>query len=431
MISILSLHRAPGNDGYEGKWLLPVIAYAFVASFSFGTGLAVWPALLFLGWSIRLSWRSLAILCAGGFIAGSIYYFLPGDSGSSNTFATGLSLFSAFSRFLHDLCMLVGSPFLHGQVAWSGTKVSREAAGVSQWAAWPGALGVACAGFVIIPRILRKDLSRKPSQLVAAGLVSFSIFVMAIIVLGRASHFRVQPFEVAAPRYLFWSSLFWTGLLLASVLAASSRKWLRWSVFCVTVALPILAYPSHYREGLHWRHGQYLAEGAATSLINDVRDEMRVRILFREPQQVFSLGAEFRKRRLDMFAAGLQDWLGQREANLYDGRRSAVRFRGTCRVDSLVQDSNGSVAARVTGRGFKGEDDVPRALALIDDDGLVCGIARSWVTGKLVNRVFYGGRFWRNDFVGYIRDYDPERRYFVRSADDASLSDERISVDVR
>ena len=60
---------------------------------------------------------------------------------------------------------------------------------------------------------------------------------------------------------------------------------------------------------------------------------------------------------------------------------------------------------------------------------MICGVARSARISPLVNRTFYQGKFTAKiGFVGYIRDYNPELEYVVRSADNLTLSDEEIPV---
>ena len=252
---------------------------------------------------------------------------------------------------------------------------------------------------------------------------------MAFIVLGRVEHFRTHPSELLAPRYFFWSSLFWAGLMLAFILAASATKWLRWPVLVFTLAMPILAFPLHYKEGLHWRYGQYLAESAATSLINDVRDEKQIKILFRDPKQVYRLASLLRAKRLDMFAAGLQDWIGQRETSLFGGRHAAKGFKGHYYVKEVVKGADGEISAKVTGLNLKEGGAIPKVFVLVDPEGMVCGVARSWTTSGLMNRMFYGGKFSSSNFLGYIRGYDPKQQYLVRCADDEILSDEHIVVE--
>ena len=70
----------------------------------------------------------------------------------------------------------------------------------------------------------------------------------------------------------------------------------------------------------------------------------------------------------------------------------------------------------------------PVRLVIVDPTGVVRGVARSCSLTPVVNRVFYQGRFPTTDFLGYIRDYNPQVQYVVRSADDDVLSEETIPV---
>jgi hypothetical protein len=59
---------------------------------------------------------------------------------------------------------------------------------------------------------------------------------------------------------------------------------------------------------------------------------------------------------------------------------------------------------------------------------VVRGVARSCPLNPVVNCVFYQGRFGTYDFLGYIRDYNPQVQYVVRTADHDVLSEEAIPV---
>ena len=292
-----------------------------------------------------------------------------------------------------------------------------------------GALGLVFAGLAVAPKLMRRDLGQSQLDLTALGLVIFNLLAMAIIVVGRAAYFVTNPSQVSAPRYLFWSSLFWTGLLLVAIRRTQSKEWLRWPVFLVVLALPIGVFPLHYKEGLHWRYANWLAECAATSLIDGVRDEQQIKILFRDPKQVYRMAPQLRARRLDMFADGLQDWIGRRETSLFAGRHKAEHFKGKCHVVGLLRCEDGAPAAKVTGWSLKRSHATPKNLVFIDPAGVVQGVARSWTMNKYIGRTFYSGKFINSEFVGYIRNYDPLVEYAVRSADEGALSDEKIIVD--
>ena len=68
-------------------------------------------------------------------------------------------------------------------------------------------------------------------------------------------------------------------------------------------------------------------------------------------------------------------------------------------------------------------------LVIIDSNGVIRGVARSAPISPLVNRTLYQSKFTdKIGFVGYIREYNPELQYVMRSADNATLSDEVIPV---
>jgi hypothetical protein len=406
-------------------WFI-VIGSGFVASFSFGAGLAVWPTLLLLGWSLRLPWRSLAVLLAGGFTVILIYVLLPGDSGqiSSGTLSTLLT-----GVGILRLCWLLGAPLLYA--------ISEELA-FSLLSLTCGALGLVFAGLAVVPKLVRRDLGRSKLELIGLALVIFDLLVMVIIIVGRDDNFRENPSEVQAPRYFFWSSLFWAGLLLFAIQRAEPTKWLRWPVFLIALTIPIVAFPTHYKEGVGWGHVNILAESSAASLINGVRDTNETDIikeLFGPPELVYRVAAQLRAQRLDMFADGLQDWIGLPETSLFAGRHKSERLKGKCHVDGLVQCENGAFAAKVTG-WLKPGHAMPRTLVIVDPTGVIRGVARSrqqltrhWMINKLISEIFYRGKFQDSRFFSYITNYDARLRYAVRSADDGILSDEKIVVD--
>lgn len=167
------------------------------------------------------------------------------------------------------------------------------------------------------------------------------------------------------------------------------------------------------------------------------------------------MAERLRVRRLDMFADGLQDWIGHAEVDLFGGRRKRVKLVGRCTVAALVQGNDGAPAARVTGQAvrsrhipriirwamtpaswilgkeIKNESRTPKTLVIVDQTGVIRGLARSSPMSPFINRVFYLRKAQMNAFVGYIRDYNPQLLYMVRSADDHVLSEEKIPVQGR
>jgi hypothetical protein len=428
LVAVLVLPNMHANSARTRFATVTVVCAGFVASFTFGAGLAIWPALFFLAWGLRLPWRSFVPLGIAAAAALVIYHGLPPRPWHSEviqlTGSTGLTLVTL-------LCRLAGTPFLYATSGWHDKPLSADAVQSSLLPQWCGGTGLAIAAMAMVFTLVRRDLGKSSLKLIGMALVTFTVVVMALVIVGRASRLRAQPFEVSAARYLFYSTLFWTGLLLIAIQYAESKSWLRWPVYLVALALPILTFPGHYRYGLNLRRAAQLADYGAVSLVNGVRDEQQVRMPLGDPELVYQVAEQLRGRRLDMFSAGWQDWIGLAEADLFGRRYTREKLQGRCSVTALVQCDDGAPAARVTGEALKHGGRVPKLLIIVDPTGVVRGVARSSSTSPFINRVFYLGKANVKTFVGYIRDYNPRLRYVVRSADNRVLSEEEIPVQAR
>ena len=405
---------------------LIVISAGFVASFSFATGLAIWPTVLCLGWCLRLPRYSVLLLALAGITAAVLFVLLPPHG--LNLQPAYWSLPSVAYTTVIWLCRLIGSPFSYAVFAWGPDKFYRHLIESSGLALWSGAIGLALAALAVLPQIIRRNIQKSTLQFTGLALVIFNIFALLLVTAGRSAR---EPFSLSvAPRYLFWSTLFWTGLFLVAIQRAESRRWLRWPIYLAALALPVLFFPKHYKEGLSRRRVMSQAGAGAVSLVNGVRDEQITRILFYNPKKMYRVAEELRARRLDMFADGLQDWIGHDEVSLFAGRHKPRGLKGQCSVVALTQGDKGAPAARVLGQAWEEGNSIPNILVIVDPTGVIRGVARSSMTSPFINRVFYLGKSPPDGFLGYIRDYDPQLQYAVRSADDGILSEEAIAVQI-
>jgi len=452
LVAILVLPKMGVNSARMWSATMIVVCAAFVASFSFGAGLAIWPTLLFLVWSLRLQWRALVTVCIAALAAMVIYQQLPPRS---KDYRAIQAVGSIGPGVVPKLCRLAGGPFLYAAEGWNKRHLSAEAAQSSVLSLWCGGAGLAIAVVAIVLTMIRRDLTMSSLKFIGMASLTFNFVAMALAVAVNRVRGPGFEFEFLSPRYLFWSTLFWTGLLLVAIPHVESKHWLRWPVYLVALALPILALPEHYRCALALRTARTVDECAALSLVAGVRDERQIITLWRFPDWIYRVAEQLRARRLDMFADGLQDWIGQEEANLFGGRRKRVKLEGRCAVAALLQDNDGAPAARVTGQAVrsrhihriirwamipaswilgkevKNESTTPKTLVIVDQTGVIRGLARSSPISPFINRVFYLRKVQTNAFVGYIRDYNPQLRYVVRSADDQILSEEKIPVQGR
>jgi hypothetical protein len=430
--------------------IMPVIICAgFIASFSFGTGFAIWPTLLLLAWCLRLRSASFIILSVSTLAAIVIYELLPPHSKDYTVFhavgSSGLTLVA-------HLCRLIGSPVLYATAAWQeGWRAFVDSALASTLALWSGMVGLILAGVVVIPHVVRRDLGKSSLEIIGLGLIIFNVGAEVVIIAGRIQHFDALPSEVMAPRYVFWSSLFWAGLFLVAIQRAEHQRWGRWVIIFFAFATAVFIWPEHYLRWFHGKTARCFITEAATALINGVVDDNAL-ILSNDPKRIARVAPQLRANRLDMFADGLQDWIGLNETSLLGGRRKPERLQGRCRVSKLVQCDNGASAARIVGHAItrqhvpriirwlltpvswvagqeiKTEYVTPKTLVVLDPKGVVRGVARSCSLSPVVNGLFYHGAFSTTNFLGYIRDYNPQLQYVVRSADNGVISEETISV---
>jgi hypothetical protein len=324
----------------------------------------------------------------------------------------------------------VGSPALYTIAAWRTAKPLADLEQSFAIALWTGLAGVVLAGIFVIHRVRSRDL-KSGLESTGLSLLIFNVFALTLIAVGRLRSFDLEPF---APRYLFWSSLFWTSLLLLAVERAERLQWERWPILLLPFATAIVAWPAHYQAWFSCKNAQIIYDKDATAVINGAFEAQRTQMLPPEFQQIFEeridLASQLRARRLDVFADGLQDWIGLREMDVFGARHSSEGLSGQCRIDALGQSDNGSSAARVSGQAFKHDQSIPWTLVITDSNDVIRGVARSAPISPFVNRTFYQSKLTANiGFVGYIRDYNPEQRYVVKSADNLTLSDEKIPVE--
>jgi hypothetical protein len=438
--------------GTSRLWLmiLIIIGAGFVSSFSCGQGFAIWPTLLLLAWCLRFRWPAIVAIGVGTLVAIITYQLLPPPSEDYRVIQAANS--GGITLVAH-LCRLISSPVLYAAAAWAGIRMNEYSPvnQVSTLALWTGAVGLVLAGVILIRGVVRRDLGKSSLEIAGLGLVVFNVGALMLIAAGRIQYFHMLPSEVLAPRYLFWSSLFWTGLFLIAIQRAEHQRWGRWTAIVFALAAVIFAWPEHYLMWFHNKLSKCRVEQAATAVINGVVDDNSW-FLSLDPRQIGRVAPQLRAHRLDMFADGLQDWIGLNETSLFRGRRKPEDLRGKCRVSKLVECDNGAPAARVVGlattrhhvprvvgwaiapvtwivgKEIKKGYVTPARFVIVDPTGVVRGVARSCSLTPVVNRVFYQGRFPTTDFLGYIRDYNPQVQYVVRSADDDVLSEETIPV---
>lgn len=204
-------------------------ASAVFASLSFGSGLAVFPAVLLVLALRRAPLREwLPVMVA--LIGVLLLMFALRDGTAESVSVAGVSarvesllrwlggpaLFASWPLWDPEIAARVPTALLRA-VTGPIAAAYEQSAGPVMLARWPhlawGLLGLG----LFAGALWRSWRSRAALSVVGTGTAAFALCVGTLIVVVRASYFEQHPDQLLAPRYLVWTSLFWTGLLLVGL----------------------------------------------------------------------------------------------------------------------------------------------------------------------------------------------------------------------
>ncbi len=383
-----ALRELPRDGRCSCAWLAAGAALA--ATFSFGAGLATFPAfavLLLVQRAPLRQWLPLAIAAAAA-VAG-LRALGSGEVPPGPAFGERLDL---LLRWLGAPFVWMLSPLLDpSHAARLPTELARGITepiaslaagsfGPPLLARWP-ALAFGAAGIVWLAATTWRawQKSGRPEERVALGLAWFGASVGVLVVLLRLVYFRDNVDQLTSPRYVPWAMLLWTGLLLATVLreACTAAR-----AVATALGFVLLLAPSQVWCGRNaWKlraTAERTALGAAVGVLDrefplietDWDDLARALPLLRDAGKA-------------MFA-----WP---ETALLGARPDAARITPVAASDVVVR----TVPNRFDGPGmavqFRADDASGRVL-LLDTGGTVRGLAvrlpsdatwRGWLRGEL------------------------------------------------
>jgi hypothetical protein len=257
-----------------------------VATLSFGTGAAVFGALLIVLCLRGTRWQELLAWLGATSLALACYFALPRTGGDMPALAlepgwqANVLLRWLAAPYLYamgpfaDAALQDKLPALARTVSAPFARLSLRLFGDARQAVWPE-LGLGLAGMlalgVLSLRAWRRPCTWPRQEQLALATSWFAVGCGLLVVIARASYFRQYPTQIYSGRYLVWSSLFWGGLLAASVLrlAARGNRRAAW-------ALPLLAglflLPSTCWMLLPARHALMFADRDALGVVNGVLD---------------------------------------------------------------------------------------------------------------------------------------------------------------
>jgi hypothetical protein len=216
--------------------LVAAILLAVAAAFSFGSGIAVFLAIVMILFIDR-HYTCAAIASISFILTLALYIWLPNDAGVRNTIEFNPIL------NLHTMATWISSMWiqLFGLQVDSGNSLPgglRDGAkliaflyasvfGSPKVNTLPLAL-VGYAGIFVLLWMTWKSWARtipiSPLRVAALGICWFALGVGALVAISRMSYFNDHPGQIFANRYVAWSCLFWIGLLVASLTTQPVRK---------------------------------------------------------------------------------------------------------------------------------------------------------------------------------------------------------------
>lgn len=365
-------------------------ACALAATFSFGSGAAVLPALLLVLLLRRAAWRSWIPVLVALFVCPALYVLGQVDATSA---VMRINIGEQIILLLHWLSaplMYVFWPLLDVQIAERlPSGLLRDGAGLVAgiWTAvfgniretWLPQVIVGLAGFSAFAwmswQVFRESDAKATAQRIALGIAGFGLGVGALIALSRLEYFEQLPGQIQATRYVVWSSLFWSGLLLCGLLRLRSPR--RAAVLALLVA--VMVAPSQIWMGQLALSMRTAAEQVALGGLVGVldRDEPQGETVVSDMQKVLPLLA---REEVTMYAWPESRWLGRvPDASLMDELQG--RDLRVSPVDNLL----GGPGMRIA---FSLDRHRGQRVLILDAQGIVVGIAhrhpqgyRGWIRG--------------------------------------------------
>lgn len=352
---------------------LVAAAAALVATFSFGSGVACFPAFAMVLLLRRAPFRHWWPLGLAALVA--VPSLLLGGDDALPRHWSLLGCLDLLLRWLGAPFVWMLSPLLDPAHAarlpgeWLPAIAGAIAAPVQELcgpplaARWPslafGGLGFA----LLLHRTWRQWRVGGPAlEPLALGVAWFAIAVGGMVVGLRVEYFDTYPLQVTTQRYLPWSMLLWAGLLLAHVARASSARRALWPVLAFALLLtPSSVWTTRYAWKLR-ETAELTALGATVgvlatdfSLEETVAEELRAAV------------PKLRAAGKVMFAWPETAWLGR--------QLPAERAEGAALTDVVVRPVENRLGAAGRAVTFRADAVATDRLLLLAADRTVLGLA--------------------------------------------------------
>lgn len=353
---------------------------AVLASLSFGSGLAVFPAVLLVLALRRAPGRDYLPIAAALLGVFLLMLVLRDGTAESMRLPDPLGRIEALLRWLGGPALFASWPLWDPEIAARvpnaglrgalGTFADsyEQVAGPAMLARWPhlgwGLLGVAGFGWALLRSWREPDLVRVAGTAVAA----FALCVGGLIVWVRAVYFDSHPDQLLAPRYLVWSSLFWAGLGLVLMDALRPGR-----AALLALSLCVLTLPSQlWMYQLAAGQKQTAERSALAAAVGVIEPGLPLGETV--PEDLIRALPLLRQAEAAVFAWPETRWL----EHAPESARLQVLPVTSLRI-SVVGNRLGEPGRRID---FESVESAAERLLLIDADGVARGLARREPDGR-------------------------------------------------
>ena len=328
---------------------VPLIC-GFIATFTAGHGMLIWPVLLLASFALGGTRKHLAAIGLTGTASVALYFYrlVPSVDAQTHLFSQNLSWFFGF------LASMLSMPF----------SADRRMFGL-----WLGPISLVL--FIVILCVAwRKRLLRDPVAVTLFGLCIFSLATILICGMGRTlpTYWEYPTAKVA--RYLSIPIGYWVSLMAVTIWVLArgrTHAWQAWTALVLFACGMALELP-RLNPWLNKQMDYYSrAESSSVALETGVTCLSAIaEDLYPHPEQILPWNAALKKRGLSVYSGGQSGWVGRRISELLTVDEIARR-NGTVST-ALASSCSMQVAGWMEG----GE----RNLVLVNENGVIAGLGR-------------------------------------------------------
>lgn len=356
------------RDARPGAGLLlgACIVAGVLCTYSFGTGLAVWPALFAVALVARLPRRTVATLVVFAAAALMSFAMLPGGNATTSPAWVLRSLGEP----------LVAARYAAAFVGSVAASLLRRPLGLEDRAAVDlaavlGGLAVLGAAFHGLS-LRRRRTPAAPADLFGVGLMAFVAVAALLVSLARSP---LDPDGALHVRFVIWSVLFLQGVVfaLSARVARDRLPWMPRAFVFGLVLLSLALLPPLLDQRARARRQQDRIELAAAALMLGVHSpSLTGGMTIVDPSTVFETAPILARDRRNLFAEPRARLPGTRLLSSFS-LVPADRCPGRVSRAQTLDAVNGP-ASLVSGWVSKAAGGTPRFIALTDRHGRVVGL---------------------------------------------------------